>query len=240
MFLDDASIADYLHRKVRVLCWIMTCPKRLSSRAKTVKDTWGQRCDTLLFASDIYDQSFPTINISVLSGRTHLVDKTVMAFDYIYHHHLDDADWFLKADDDTYVVMENLRYFLSGQNHSQTLFFGSHFLLGSKSGMMSGGAGYVVSRETLKIWGKRPKGLCFKNMGPEDIEWSRCMNNLGVTFCNSRDNKNRTRFHSLNPNALIQGGYSPFVLRQKWGMKPVCLLYMHYYFIDKCSTLPAM
>ena len=32
-----------------------------------------------------------------------------------------------QADDDTYVIVENLRYFLSSQNSSEPIFFGHHF-----------------------------------------------------------------------------------------------------------------
>ena len=49
------------------------------------------------------------------------------AFEYVYKNHLDDADWFLKADDDTYTIVENLRYLLQDKNSSEAIFFGHKF-----------------------------------------------------------------------------------------------------------------
>ena len=39
----------------------------------------------------------------------------------------DEADWFLKADDDTYTIVENLRLLLLNQNHSDPIYFGHKF-----------------------------------------------------------------------------------------------------------------
>ncbi|KAK2144241.1 hypothetical protein LSH36_776g03004 [Paralvinella palmiformis] len=82
----------------------------LETRAKFVRETWVKRCNKWIFVSDETNASFPTISFGTKKGRKHLTTKTMRAFDYIYEHHINDADWFLKADDDTYVIMENLRY----------------------------------------------------------------------------------------------------------------------------------
>ena len=41
----------YLYEKVRVLCWIMTTPENHKTKALAVKETWGNRCNILLFMS---------------------------------------------------------------------------------------------------------------------------------------------------------------------------------------------
>ena len=105
----------------------MTQPKDHDKKARHIKATWGKRCNNLVFVSSEEDPKLPSIAAQKIEGRSHLWEKTVSGFNYSYHHHINDADWFLKADDDTYVIMENLRYFLSNKNASDPWYFGCKF-----------------------------------------------------------------------------------------------------------------
>lgn len=204
---DEMEIAQELAKKVRVLCWVMTSPENHKTRAIHVQATWGKRCDKLLFVSEQTDTSLPVLKVSVDHGREHLTAKTMTAFDHIFEDHFDEADWFLKADDDTYVVVENLKYFLSSQNSSNAVFFGHHFKTIVKQGYFSGGGGYVLSKEALRRFGKRQKGACRDDNGAEDAEMGKCMELLGVRTGDSRDKLGRGRFHCFNPETHIHGGY---------------------------------
>ncbi len=53
--------------------------------------------------------------------------QVFLALYYLYSHHVDQFDWFLKADTDTYVVIDNLRSFLAQQSPDQPVYFGHHF-----------------------------------------------------------------------------------------------------------------
>ena len=48
------------------------------------------------------DPKLPSVKIIANDGRDQLWGKTKASFKYVYDHHLQDADWFMKADDDTW------------------------------------------------------------------------------------------------------------------------------------------
>ena len=186
----------------------MTMPQNLQIRAVHVKETWGPRCNKILYMSDKEDPDFPAVGLNTTFGRKHLTSKSMRAFDYIFKHHLDDADWFLKADDDTYVIVENLRYMLSAHSPQKPLIFGHHFKAMVRQGYFSGGGGYVLSREALMRFGKRRPSLCSRDYGPEDVQIGRCMEALGVKPGDSTDYLHRSRFHCFSAETHI-GGYYP-------------------------------
>jgi len=98
----DGSLADDLHKNVRVLCWVLTMPENHKTKAIHIKNTWGKRCNKLLFMSTTADPEINSIALPLKKeDRSILWDKTRFALQYIYNYHLHDADWFLKADDDS-------------------------------------------------------------------------------------------------------------------------------------------
>ena len=124
----------------RVLCLILTTPKYFRTRAKAVNETWAPHCDGYYFISEPSADKNPNsaeVNISkklpiapiknITVGYEHLTQKSVLAFLFAYEHHFNDFDWFIKADDDTYLFVDNLRTFLSDKNSSDPVTFGYNF-----------------------------------------------------------------------------------------------------------------
>ncbi|KAJ0176820.1 hypothetical protein K1T71_007999 [Dendrolimus kikuchii] len=208
---EDTTIADELAKKVRVLCWVMTQPRNHEKKAKHVKATWGKRCNKLVFMSSAEDKTLPAVKLPVNEGRDFLWAKTKAAFRYVYEHHKRDADWFLKADDDTYVVVENLRYMLADYDTNEPIYFGCRFKPFTPQGYMSGGAGYVLSKEALSRFvnkGLPSPTLCkSSDHGAEDAEMGKCLNNIGVKAMDSRDSLQRGRFFPFVPQDHLLPNY---------------------------------
>uniref|UniRef100_A0A3B4UDG9 Glycoprotein-N-acetylgalactosamine 3-beta-galactosyltransferase 1 n=2 Tax=Seriola dumerili TaxID=41447 RepID=A0A3B4UDG9_SERDU len=198
----------------------MTGPKNLESRTKHIRETWAKRCNKVLYMSSV-KTDFPTVELNVSEGRDNLYWKTIRAFQYIHQHHLDEADWFLKADDDTFVVVENLRYTLSKYNSEKPLYLGRRFTPFISQGYMSGGAGYVLSKEALRRFVKGfDTGECTHFSTIEDMALGKCMETMKVAPADSRDMKGRQTFHPYPPDH--------YLVRQPPRPRPWYLQYEHY------------
>ncbi|XP_068121247.1 glycoprotein-N-acetylgalactosamine 3-beta-galactosyltransferase 1-like [Hyperolius riggenbachi] len=203
---ENSTVSDELSHKVRILCWIMTGPVNLDTKAIHLKYSWTRHCNIVLFMSSVRNDSFPTVGLETKEGRDQLYWKTIRAFQYAHKNYLDKADWFLKADDDTYVVVENLRLMLSSYTPDQPIYFGKRFKPFAKQGYMSGGAGYVLSKEAVNrfVEGFR-NGTCQHTTSVEDLALGQCMEKMGVIAGDSRDTEKRETFHPFSPGYHLTG-----------------------------------
>lgn len=97
----ESDLAKQLFNNIRVLCWVFTHPTNHKLKVPHVKNTWGKRCNKLLFMSIEKDPNNPdVVAIPIPEGRSHLWNKTRLVMKYVYENHYNDADWFMRADDD--------------------------------------------------------------------------------------------------------------------------------------------
>lgn len=111
-------------------------------KSKAGLETWGRRCDKVLLVRNgtnlMEKGGVFTIPLKEES-RAHLWHKVKEAFSYLYKNHLDEYDWFMKADDDTYVLVDRLRQFLTKHSNDEPVYFGYKFKPFVNQGYMSGG-----------------------------------------------------------------------------------------------------
>jgi glycoprotein-N-acetylgalactosamine 3-beta-galactosyltransferase len=155
----------------RILCWVLAHgPKHPD--AKRVMRTWGKRCDCLLFISDKADALLKTVVWALPhEGSIEvMITKTLRAWRYVYENFADDYDYFIKADTDTYVVVDNLRHFVLQPRFTtrpaEPHFLGRRFNF-TRYGVElfhAGGPGYAMNRAALNLlmcsylWERKPYG----------------------------------------------------------------------------------
>ncbi|XP_071097838.1 glycoprotein-N-acetylgalactosamine 3-beta-galactosyltransferase 1-like [Haliotis cracherodii] len=152
VLIDDSVAMDTLS-KLKIFCWITTKETEVNKKIPAVNETWVKRCDHRMFVmtTNKPNTGMDILNLNIKDGRQHLTEKSIASLKHIYKHHLDKYDWFLKADDDTFVVMENLKFLLSHYDPTEGVYVGHLFKKYTKWGYMSGGAGYVISRPALRL-----------------------------------------------------------------------------------------
>ena len=136
---------------VSLLCWILADPHLLYTKVIHQKVTWGRKCDKLLVLSSKEDKDFPAIGLpNTQEGRYHIDSKAKYAWRYLHENYIDEFDFFIKTDPDTYLVVENLRQFLSDKDFMKPHIYG-HIYDTPKGPFIAGGPGEVLTRAALQL-----------------------------------------------------------------------------------------
>lgn len=209
----------------RLLCWILTFPAASDTKAAAVNNTWGSKCDHLLYMTTEHVDGLNTVELQLWGpeGRDKLWTKSKLSWLHVFEHYLDKADWFIKADDDTYLAMENLHAYLSQFDTNEPLHFGRLFIAGNNK-YFSGGSGIILSKEAVRRmgtafnnsaehedWAGEPQGT-----GPEDLLTSKSLKPLGIGVQESMDNHGRQLFM---PMGLDHEYFAPERDEKNWFYK---------------------
>lgn len=202
-------------RNVSLFCAIYTYHKRIE-QTNIIRQTWGPKCDGILFASDVTntttDHFLLPSNSRVGFRYDSIYQRIRSIFAYLYDNFLEEYDYFHFCGDDTFLIVENLKEFLASDRvkewdevEDQYLFAGFwiHWWDFFPDGefYLSGGAGYTVSRKALKAYVEGPMRKCKVDMDAsiEDIEFMRCIREfLTSKFIDTRDDEGAHRYHEMN------------------------------------------
>ncbi|VDL74541.1 unnamed protein product [Nippostrongylus brasiliensis] len=215
-------------RQGSILCWVMTTAVYHKTRLRAINSTWLRRCDAqhILTNSDRFLDDFTpyhTIFSELPDSYFKLFWKTRLALYYVYTNISSEYDWYYKADDDTYVVMENLRSYLATFDPNEPHYIGFRLKRRMKRhGYNAGGSGYIMSRSAMKVFSEQlfhEKTLCPYHEW-EDFAVARCLASVGIYPKDSRDEKHRQRFLPWKPEEHYNGDLiRPFLMDplEHWG-----------------------
>uniref|UniRef100_A0A914W645 N-acetylgalactosaminide beta-1,3-galactosyltransferase n=1 Tax=Plectus sambesii TaxID=2011161 RepID=A0A914W645_9BILA len=162
---------------------------------------------------------------NMTDGILNLWPKTKEAMRYTHEHFGEKFDWFFKADDDTFVIVENLRLLLSKFDPSLPHYLGFRIKPYVSEGYNSGGAGYVLSRAALKMLVERllPNITLCPDGASEDMQLGICLSKLGIVPGDSRDDKQKNTFFPFRFNEHFNGKMPMYADPNYWYYYPMKL-----------------
>lgn len=124
------QLAMEFARRKTLYVGVVTAKKYLHTRALGIWNTWGQgdTFDLQYFSSpsDNLSVSLPIVTLPDVNDSVYPPQKKVYRMlHYIYEHHLDEYDFFMRADDDVYVRMDLMINLLGTMNPAQDIYMGS-------------------------------------------------------------------------------------------------------------------
>lgn len=208
----------------RVMCCIYT-HRGAVNQTEAILQTWGRKCDGLLFASTFTDPTEHSLHVEIRhkskweGGYKGLWQRLRAIFAYVYLNFMQDYDYFHFCGDDTFLIVENLKAFVSSppvvnltmSNHPFFAGFWTHWGDGVNPKKrqqwndfyyLGGGPGYTMNARALQLFVEKVSNQCPKrhNDGStEDLFVSWCFRYaINLVGYDTRDELGAHRYHLLN------------------------------------------
>ncbi|GFX03328.1 glycoprotein-N-acetylgalactosamine 3-beta-galactosyltransferase 1 [Trichonephila clavipes] len=200
--------SSFLYKNTQVLCLIFV---NSHNGAEAVKQTWAKHCNIVTFFGRFVDEKIPVMKVPPVTS----FEGFCYAFTHVYHKYEGQFDWVIIADDYTYAMIENLRYYVASLNSSFPYYLG-HPVKDFSSLYNIGSAGIVLSKGSLSLLYsvystaddcryKRPPSWYF------DQSIGKILHAFSVHPVDTRDSYLRGRFNPFPVETmLIPGSISVF------------------------------
>jgi glycoprotein-N-acetylgalactosamine 3-beta-galactosyltransferase len=219
-----------------IFCGVYTMEVNHASNVRAMRETWAPHCNGFVAFSTADDPRIPALNLHHEGAEEYnnMWQKSRSIWRYIGAHYLNDFDYFILGGEDLLVIPENLRAYLKSlsQSPESDLFAGRRFKgYEADNYFNSGGAGYVLSRGTLrKLYETgldHPRCNPHRHTPMEDVMIAECLRKVfSVGLTDTRDDQGRERFHPFAPGLHLtweppqEGGndwYEDY--NKEWGLK---------------------
>ncbi|CCD64792.1 N-acetylgalactosaminide beta-1,3-galactosyltransferase [Caenorhabditis elegans] len=211
----------------QIFCFVETSTKYYKDRVPSVASTWLPRCDHGRFFTKTHlpypDIAYSTVYRNLRDTYDDLFRKSIFSLYYSYTSISKHFDWYLKTDDDTFVAMDHLREYLNTLNPAEPLYLGYRLAPFMNNGYNSGGSGYILSNAAMRMFVEQlyhNVRLCPYDRG-EDRGMGRCLESVGITPSDTRDDQELNRFMPFRPAEIP-------IIGSKWHYFP-----LKYPFISK-------
>ena len=204
----------------RVFCLVPTI-KGSEDLQATVLETWGPQCDRLYLIQNektgrahnmVINMTRPERDVSGKPAR-HIWEKVWRGLLQAYREHLDEAEWFVKIDLDTYFFANHLRTYVEERGfHPDDPHYFGHVLRHQQKEPMVAGTASVLSRGALRVLGPYLERLgtdqeiptCKDNPGVEEARVARCLREVHVHPTDAFDGNGRETFLILDLPAMLR------------------------------------
>lgn len=195
----------------KVMCIVYT-HSNAHAAVKAVVETYGQRCDGFMAASNLTDKTIGAVNILHQGPEAYgnMWQKVRSTWAYVHDNYVDDYDWFHIGGDNMFVIAENLRYAgyqetMRQQTHHGSenwpIYMGGAMVLPPrrKWRLCGGGSGYTLNRQALAkmVMEEFDKPHCAPETetSKEDLFMANCLRPQVANCTHSIDDMLETRYH---------------------------------------------